>query len=101
MSQVATLSRELRIIRKSFRQLAGVHANHSSTHEAQPRIRRRHGAVRRPRRLTASHRAALKLQGKYLGTMRGLKPRQRVRVKRIRAAKGIRAAIAAARRMTQ
>jgi hypothetical protein len=34
-----------------------------------------------------------------MGTMRGLKPRQQARVKKIRAQKGIRAAIAAARRM--
>jgi len=34
-----------------------------------------------------------------MGTLRGLKPRQRAKMKRIRAAKGIRAAIAAARRM--
>jgi hypothetical protein len=35
---------------------------------------------RRPR-LTARQRAALKLQGKYIGTMRGSKPRRRARVK--------------------
>jgi hypothetical protein len=39
------------------------------------------------------------LQGAYMGTMRGLKPRQRAQVKKIRAAKGVRAAIAAARRL--
>ena len=50
-------------------------------------------------RLTAAQSAHLKLQGKYMGTMRGLKPRQRAKVKKIRAEKGIRAAIAAARRM--
>ena len=49
-------------------------------------------------RLTAQHRAGLKLQGKYMGTRRGLKPRQRARVKKVRAAKGIRAAIKAAER---
>jgi len=50
-------------------------------------------------RLTAAWRRALKLQGAYMGTIRGLKPRQRSQVKQIRAAKGVRAAIAAARRM--
>jgi hypothetical protein len=34
-----------------------------------------------------------------MGTMRGLKPAQQTRVKKIRAQKGIRAAIAATRRM--
>lgn len=43
---------------------------------------------------------ALKLQGKYVGTMRGLPPAMRARVKRVRARKGIRAAIAEARRLT-
>jgi hypothetical protein len=50
-------------------------------------------------RLTAQQRAALKLQGKYMGTMRGLKPRQRSKIKAIRAVKGIRAAIAEAKRL--
>jgi hypothetical protein len=50
-------------------------------------------------RLTAAHRAALRLQGKHMGTMRGLPAGKRARVKKIRAEKGIRAAIAAARRM--
>jgi len=54
---------------------------------------------RRKPRLTAAQRAVLKLQGKYMGTMRGLKPRQRAQVKRIRAETGIRSAIAAAERM--
>jgi hypothetical protein len=50
-------------------------------------------------RLRSAQRRVLKLQGAYTGTMRGLKPRQRSQVKKIRAAKGVRAAIAAARRM--
>jgi hypothetical protein len=50
--------------------------------------------------LTAQDRARLKLQGRYMGTLRGLKPRDRARVKKIRARKGVRAAIAAARRMS-
>lgn len=83
MSQVATLSRELRIIRKSFRQLAAAFTRITPVlTKRNPVSNNGTGPVRRPRRLTASHRAALKLQGKYLGTMRGLKPRQRVRVKR-------------------
>jgi len=50
-------------------------------------------------RLSAAQRAALKLQDKYMGTMRGLKPRQRAKIKKIRAAKGFVAAIKAAERM--
>ncbi|MBI3450404.1 MAG: hypothetical protein HY049_16000 [Acidobacteria bacterium] len=56
---------------------------------------------RPPLRLTESRRKALKLQGVYMGTMRGLKPRQRAQVKKIRVRKGLRAAISAARRMAR
>ena len=55
--------------------------------------------MRRRPRLSHAQREALKLQGKYMGTMRGLSPRRRGKIKRIRADRGIRAAIAAARRM--
>jgi len=50
-------------------------------------------------RLSAERRAALKLQGQYMGHLRGLKPRQKARVKALRAAKGIKPAIAFARRL--
>ena len=55
--------------------------------------------VRRRPRLSPEQREALKLQGKYMGTMRGLSPKRRAVVKKIREEKGIRAAIIAARRM--
>ena len=53
----------------------------------------------RRRRLPAGRRDALKLQGQYLGHMRHLGPRQKVRVKALRAVKGLRAAVALARRL--
>jgi DNA-binding CsgD family transcriptional regulator len=58
-------------------------------------------AKRRPRKLhlTAARRAALRLQGEYMGTMRGLTRSQKSQVQKIRDTKGIRAAIAAARRL--
>jgi len=96
MSDVATLTRELRTIRTSFRQLS---ASFSRIAPALVKQSTRASASRRKPRFTAKQRAALKLQGRYMGTLRGLKPRQRAKVKRVRAAKGIRAAIAAARRM--
>jgi hypothetical protein len=49
--------------------------------------------------LTKDRRAELKLHGQYIGTIRGLEPRQRAKVKAIRAANGVRAAIAEARRL--
>jgi len=100
MPTVATLSRELRIIRKSFRQLAAAFTRITPVlTKRTPVSNNGTGPAPRKRRITAKHRATLKLQGRYMGTLRGLKPRQRSRVKKVRAAKGIRAAIAAARRM--
>ena len=48
---------------------------------------------RRTRKLSAERRAALKLQGMYIGHVRKLSPRQRASVKKLRSAKGVRAAI--------
>jgi hypothetical protein len=50
-------------------------------------------AVRPPRRLSPQRRAALKLQGQYLGQVRKLSPAQRARVKKLREARGVHAAI--------
>jgi len=93
-------TKELRDVSKSFRMLASVFrslgsalATAESVNGASPR-----GTRRKPH-LSPAQRRALKLQGAYMGTMRGLRPRQRAQVKKIRAAKGVRAAIAAARRM--
>ena len=52
-------------------------------------------------RLSAKQRAALKLQGRYMGYMRQLKPRQKTLVRQIREAKGVEAAIARARNLSQ
>lgn len=48
-------------------------------------------------RLSPARRAALKLQGQYMGYLRTLKPRQKARVKALRATKGVRAAITLAK----
>ncbi len=100
------LRRELRTIHTSFQRLA------RSFDRLGPGISRLAQAASRPvvaavveaptrrsPRLSGKQRAALKLQGKYMGTMRGLPATKRTQVKRIRAEKGIRAAIAAAHRM--
>jgi hypothetical protein len=60
------------------------------------------GASVRPARklrLSAERRAALKLQGQYMGYLRNLKPRQKAQAKALRETKGIRAAIALARKL--
>lgn len=57
-------------------------------------------AAATPRRkltITPARRAALKLQGQYMGYLRNLKPRQKAQVKAVKVAKGILAAIGVAR----
>ena len=88
-SDIRSLRQALRLLARSFDRIAPVLAA-AGANGSQPRRRRR---------LTPAQRAALKLQGRYMGTMRGLKPTQKAKVKRIRAQRGIRAAIAAARRL--
>jgi hypothetical protein len=53
------------------------------------------------RRLTAKRRAALKLHGQYLGYVRTLSSAAKAKAKAIRKKSGVRAAIAAARRMAK
>ena len=52
---------------------------------------------RRRIRLSSKARASMVLQGRYMGYMRQLKPRQKAQVRKIREAKGVRAAIVKAR----
>jgi hypothetical protein len=51
--------------------------------------------------LSPARRAALKLQGRYMGYVRRLKPRQKARVKTLRASKGVQAAIRLAKRLAK
>jgi hypothetical protein len=57
--------------------------------------------VRRKLRLSPARRRALKLQGSYLGYMRQLKPALKAKVKAVKAKKGMRVAIAMARKLAQ
>ena len=58
------------------------------------------GEHRRPR-LSPKARASMVLQGRYMGFMRQLRPRQKAQVRKIRATKGVTAAIQRAREMTR
>jgi DNA-binding transcriptional regulator YiaG len=55
------------------------------------------GSRRRPIKLTAKRRAALELQGRYMGALRALEPKQKAQVKAVKASKGYPAAIALAK----
>src|SRR5262245_17785629 len=97
MPQRSKLASEIRSIRtalkqllRSFDRLAPALAAAGTSNEKR---------LRRKLKITPARRAALKLQGQYMGYMRALKPRQKSKVKKTRETKGIRAAIAAARRL--
>jgi hypothetical protein len=55
--------------------------------------------TRRRPRLSAKVRASLKLQGRYMGYMRQLKPRQKAQVRKIKETKGVRVAISRAQQL--
>jgi len=97
----AALAREIQTIRASFHQLAKSFTNLAPHLTAIPEMVGNLGgaSTRRKPRLSAAQRAALKLQGKYMGTMRGLSVQKRAQVKRVRARKGIKAAIRVAERL--
>ena len=61
--------------------------------------RRRKPRARSRRTLSPKVHAARVLLGRYMGLMRYLKPRQKAQVRRIREAKGVKAAIQRAREM--
>jgi len=102
LTQSARVAKELGAISVAFRQLAKEFAQLAPLLAAVPRLEQPTSPKTRRRapRLTAARRAALKLQGQYMGTLRGLTPAQKAKVKKIRAQKGLRPALAAARRLS-
>lgn len=88
--ELRAISTALRQLQRSFDKLGPAIAVGRAASSVEPR---------RKLKLSPARRAALKLQGQYVGHMRGLKPRQKAEVKRIRAAKGVRAAIATAKKL--
>jgi hypothetical protein len=98
----ATLGREILELRRAFTALAVAFDRLGpALAERQVAVAPTNGAapVRRRVNLSPKQRAALKLQGKYMGTMRGLKPGQRAAIKKLRAEEGIEAAIREAERL--
>ncbi len=95
--------RNIRVLRKrlstfdqSLRRLA------SMLGQLNGRIERR----RKPRTASRRHlspkaRASLVLQGRYMGYMRQLKPRQKAQVRKVKEANGVKAAIVRARELAQ
>lgn len=89
----ADLRKEFRSLRTALvsldgtlRQLVGVNGSGTVVARSRPRLSRK-------------ARASLVLQGRYMGFMRQLKPRQKAQVRKVKEAKGVRAAILLARRL--
>jgi hypothetical protein len=96
-----SVSRELRAIGRSLASIVGALARLAPALKA---IEKGPGmpTARRLRRKPSPKRlAALKLQGRYMGYVRNLGPRQKARVKALRAAKGVDAAISLAKNLAR
>jgi hypothetical protein len=88
-----SVSQELQSINRSLSSIVRTIKRLGPALEAAARASGTSGPPRPPRKLSAERRAALQLQGQYIGHVRKLSPRQRARVKKLRSAKGVRAAI--------
>jgi hypothetical protein len=88
-----TIRRSTRIIARSFNQLE------LRLRRAERQATRAAAPVRRKLTITPKRRAQLKLQGQYMGTIRGLKPAQKAKVKAVKERRGIESAIKVARRL--
>lgn len=96
----STISREIQTIRASFSSIDAALQRLLPLLQQPATAESARNAGQRPKlRLSADRRAALKLQGQYMGYIRSLKPREKVRVRALRASKGVRAAIGLARKL--
>ena len=93
----AALKRREKTIRELKDRLAALEGSVVAKVRGATRKAKKEG--RRKLRLSATRRAALKAHGKYLGAVRMLSKGSRAKVKAIREKKGVRAAIAAAKKM--
>jgi hypothetical protein len=96
--EIRNINRSFVSIARSFERLAPILASAASGTGTHGPARTASGR-RRPN-LSAAQMKALKLQGRYMGTMRGLSGRNQAKVKSIRKTRGIQAAIAAARKLS-
>ena len=93
--EILTLRRSLSAVDRSLRRFA------SMLEQLDSRIERRKPRARTRRPLSTKARASLKLQGRYMGYMRQLKPRQKAQVRKIKETKGVKAAISKAKRLSE
>jgi hypothetical protein len=95
----ASVGTDVQAIRRSLGSIARALARLGSALEAALRASENPGGRGRKLRLSAARRAALRLQGQYMGYLRSLKPKQKARVKALMATKGVRAAISLAKKL--
>jgi len=91
-SEVASIRRSLDSLALSIRRLTPIIIM-AARSSADSRKNKR-------RRLSAKAHASLVLQGRYMGFMRQLKTGQKAQVRRVKAARGVRAAIETSKRLT-
>jgi hypothetical protein len=92
--ELASARRSLRALERSLARLAAQVRDIGRNNPATPG-----GKPRRKLALSPARLKALRLHGKYLGYLRHLKPRAKAKVRALRAKKGVRAAIARARKL--
>ncbi len=94
VAEVRSLRRALKILDRSLNRLAPMLLVSIPNGNSKPQGRSRP-------RLSPKARASMVLQGRYMGYMRQLKPRQKAQVRTIRKNDGIRAAIQRARKVAR
>ncbi len=94
--EISTLRRSIPALDRSLRRLAFMLGQLDGRIE-----RRRRPRVGSRRPLSTKARASLKLQGRYMGHMRQLNPRQKAQVRKIRETKGVRVAITWAKKLAE
>ena len=98
MTRRSQMTREMKTLRDSVQSLQAALSRLAAGLNGKGRET---ASPKRKLHLSAGRRAALKLQGQYMGHMRGLKPRQKTQVKALKAAKGMPAAIGLAQRLAK
>jgi hypothetical protein len=92
--EIARLRRSLRTVEQSLRRLGPLLRK-----AVKEKWKARPDRVARRLNLSPKRIAQLKLQGRYMGYLRALTPRQKAEVKKLRGRRGMLAAVASARRM--
>jgi len=100
-SGARSVDRNVHAIRRSLQSIARSLVSLIRSVDAAKHDSKVGGRRGRKLKLSPARRASLKLQGQYMGYLRGLGVRQKARVKALRTTKGIRPAIALARKLAR